>query len=369
MRKNDVAVLDIGSNKIVCLVGAPVTDGFVIKANGQSAYAGFSGGAWLEPAKLNQTVSSTIKLAEKQYGHKIDSLLIGAPGEFTAAVVRQSESRFRTKRRITQTDVDGLFADADAQKMQGYYPISRSVITYALDDGKLTVDPLGMVTESLACTVSYIFLAQSFSAALGSAAGYAGIPQHEFMSSCLAESLFLLPAEQRDKQAILIDIGYLTTSVMLVSGDGLMFLKSFSLGGGHISADLSGVLGIDFRAADELRQKLNLNLQFGPTDNYILLGGAEVKAAYSNEIAKARIMEIGEYIVECFNSYGGEIDISTPLYLTGGGLTYIKGGIDCLSAVLKKRVHQAKTIDPMTNKPEMASAYGLIDIALNSHKR
>ena len=46
-----------------------------------------------------------------------------------------------------------------------------------------------------------------------------------FMSSCLAETMHLFEPSVRDRYAILVDCGYITTSVMLTRGDGLLFLN------------------------------------------------------------------------------------------------------------------------------------------------
>lgn len=372
MKRNDVAILDFGSGKIVCLVGSPNADTFVIKASGQSNYSGFADSVWLEPEKLSEAVSGAVEQAENQYGHKIDSLLVGVPGEFTSVSATRGDIEFKRPKKITKDDISEVFGITDVfGKTPGLLPITRSVVTYFLDEGKKTMDPAGCVSANLNGLVSYIFVSKYFSETVGAALHARGIADYEFISSCLAEALFLLPPEQRDKQAILIDAGYISTSVMLVGGDGLMFLKSFSLGGGHISADMCRVLNISFAVAEELRKKINLNLQFEPSDHYILRDGTEIKAAQANEVAKARIQEIAEYIIACFDNYENEINMSTPLFITGGGLVYIKGAVELLSSFLKKRVAVAQTLDPMKNKPELASAYGIAAIAVGhkSYKR
>ena len=57
-RKNaEVAVIDFGSSKIVVFVGKKTPDGFLIVARGESKYAGFYDGEWLEPERLSDAVS------------------------------------------------------------------------------------------------------------------------------------------------------------------------------------------------------------------------------------------------------------------------------------------------------------------------
>lgn len=364
MKKNDVAVLDFGSGKIVCLVGAKTADGFIVKASGQSAYSGFAEANWLEPEKLIDAVSFAIGQAEEAYGHSISSLFVGVPGEFTNVMTSESSLRFKSRKRINRDDLNEIYQRANIYKdARNLIPISRSVICYNLDDANSTVEPLNCLAEKINGQISYIFINENFSKVVSSVLDRLEITQYEYVSSCLAEALYLLPSEERDKQAILIDVGYITSSVMLVGGDGLMFMRSFSVGSGHICADLCQVLEISYTVAKQLYQKINLNLQFLPTDTYALNSGAEIKAAEANEIVKARIEDIADYVIRCFDSYQSEINLSTPIYITGGGLTYTKGAIEHLSRALNKRITPASTLDPLKNKPEFSSAYGLLHIA------
>lgn len=364
MKRNDVAILDFGSSKIICAIGCATTDGFAIKAIGQCPYDGFYEGAWLVPEKIAESVTTALRQAEKQYGKAVKDLFIGVPGEFTCVSSNCSELTFKSKKKINNDDIAEIYARANVGNATGLVPISQSVIHYILDDDKQTVDPLGCVATKISGFISYIYANEYFIDGVMPIINSLGITQTVLVSSCLAEALFLISPETRDQQAILIDIGYITTNVMLIGGDGLLFMKSFSLGGGHISADLCKVLEIPYRTAEQLRQKINLNLEFKPVENYVLSDGTEIKAAQSNDIAKARIEEIGEYIIKCFDSYCEEIPLSTPVYMTGGGLTYIKGGTEFLSRVLRKKIELAKTLDPLKNKPEYATVYGLVDLAV-----
>ncbi|MEG2159536.1 MAG: cell division protein FtsA, partial [Clostridia bacterium] len=94
-----------------------------------------------------------------------------------------------------------------------------------------------------------------------------------------------------------------------------------------------------------------------------------VSAEKANLVAKARIEEIAECIKACFADYEYEISAETPIYLTGGGLTYIKGGAEYLSQCLNKRVKIIPLNNPQTNKQDYVSTYGLLDIALRQQPK
>lgn len=367
--KNDVAIIDIGSSKIVCYIGSPTADGFVKKASGQSKYGGFTNGEWLEPEKLFEAIEFAVRQAEENNGSKISSVFIGVPGEFTTVATSEGSVVFRSKKKITHEDILEVFDKANIYRnVSGLKPISRSSIYFCLDDDKKVVDPHGLIATKLSGLMSYIFVTDYFRDSISLILQKLDITSYEFVSSCLAEALFLLDTSVRDKWAILVDVGYITSSVMLIGGDGLLFMKSFSIGGGHISADLCQVLEISFPVAEQLSQKINLNLEFEENDNYVLNNGVEVKAQLSNDVVKARIDDIAECIVQCFDSCEYEIPQSTALYITGGGLVYTKGAIEYLSKQLQKQVIIAKPLDPQTNRHEYISSFGLLDIATKQIK-
>ena len=114
----------------------------------------------------------------------------------------------------------------------------------------------------------------------------------DFISSSLAEALYLTEPEMRDNGLILIDCGYITTSVSLIKGDGLIALKAFSMGGGHITGDLCQCLKLSFTQAENLKKKVVLSLDATDDDFYEVTVNDKVQPVSCklvNEIILARL--------------------------------------------------------------------------------
>lgn len=368
--KSEIAILDFGSSKITCFVGLPTQDGFIIKSTGQSKYAGFSNSEWYEPQKLNEAVEFAIKQAEDSLDSKIKNVFVGVPGEFSAVATSEASLTFRSAKKITKEDVDELFVKANIfTKSDCARMINRSSIYYTLDDDRHLADPVGCVSSKLIGLVSYIFVAENFRSSVSEVLRKLDIDATDYISNCLAEALYLIEPLSCEDTAILVDIGYLSTNIMVTEGDGLLFLRSFSLGSAYINSDLSQVLEIAFPLAEQLLTKINLNLDFEENDTYILSSGAGVKAKLSNDIVRARIEDMSQYIIKCIEECEYALGVKTPVFLTGGGLTYIKGGVDYLGTVLGKPFKIAKPLDPQYNRNEYMSSYGLLDIAVKQNRR
>lgn len=147
-----------------------------------------------------------------------------------------------------------------------------------MDEKEDVADPIGRTANKIEGLISYCFASRVFTDAVSAIFKKCGLSGWEFVSSCLAQSLFLIEQSVRDGYALLLDVGYITSNVMLVCGEGLVYLKSFSMGCGNISADLQQVLEISFGQAEELKSKVNLKLEFDSSDNYVLSGGLALKA-------------------------------------------------------------------------------------------
>jgi cell division protein FtsA len=286
------------------------------------------------------------------------------PGSFTSVAACEASVSFRYKKKFDKFDLLEIFNKANIYKDNiGFRAINRSPIYYLLNDEIKTMDPIGKVGTKLTGLISYTYADVNYLNKMAKILKEIGITKTEFVSNCLAESWFLFDAKMRDNYIILIDVGYICTNIMLIYGDGIVFLKSFAIGSGHISADLCEMLNMDYKSAEELISKINLNLEFDIEDTYKLSKGLSVNAEKANNIVKARIEDIADYLNRCMQLCPYVIDSNTPVYLTGGGLTYIKGGAQCLSVMLDKTVKTAISNNPLTNNPQHSTAYGLMDIA------
>ena len=88
MTKKEVAILDIGSQKLTILVGSrDVNNSINVRCNYQENYEGFMDGEFIEPKNLEKAVSSCILGASKVLGKEITSLVVGVPTEFTFCAV------------------------------------------------------------------------------------------------------------------------------------------------------------------------------------------------------------------------------------------------------------------------------------------
>ena len=370
MAKKDIAILDIGSSSITTLVGERgVNNTFKIKGKGTAEYAGFSDGSFIEPDQLKFAIGLSISNAETSSGVRITELFIGVPGEFSNVVTKDVCISFNKKKKINNTDIDQLFyVGNEYRKHPTFSVINQAAIYFSLDNTSRLIDPVGLHSTKLKGLVSYILAENNFIDFLTDTINEIGIRKVYFVSSCLAETLYLFDPVVRDRYVLLVDCGYISTSVMLGRGDGLLFMNSFSLGGGYITADISQCLKLSFVAAENLKRKLDLSWNAKDNDTYDLHVGDYVQsidAPMANSITEERIKMIGDYIQKCLDRCDFDFPEYIPIHLTGGGLNFMKGAKEVLSKRLGRKVEIIAPTLPHTNRPDYSSEIGVLDLALH----
>ena len=369
--KNDfVTILDFGSSKITCMTASKVSDKgeFVIRAVGQSAYNGFNDSGWYEPETIGDAVSQAINQVENKMKCKVKEIFVGVPGAFCAEVTSEASITFHSKKKIDGDDIADIIQKADIYKCESdYTPLGGKPVYFILDGALRMVEPQGFIASKLTGLVSFSYMRNYFRDSVASALNNVGINKIFYINTCEAQASYIGHATFNDSYSIVIDIGHLTTNVSLCGGRGLLFMRTFALGSGYLASDLCQVLGCDFNFAMNVLEKVNLNLEIQTGDAYSL-GGRMIDAYQTNEVVKARIAQIAEYVVKSFRYCDKDIPATTPIVLTGGGLAYIRGGIDCLSTYLGKKVKLYDSVNAQTKRNEYTSCYGLIFQAIQTEK-
>lgn len=373
-KKEEVAVLDFGSERITVVIGTrDVNRTFSIKGSGEAEYAGFMDGEFLEAQELKLAMGMAISNAEGNSKTEISELFIGVPTEFLFCVCKNVGQNYPKARTIKQRDIDELFFRAnDFSKFSTHSVINQSAVYFILDDGQTVTNPVGQVTSKLSACLSYILVEKKFIDLVNGFVRDLGLSRVTYISSDLAQAQYLFDEDERERYAIMVDVGYITTSVCLIKGSGMLSMSSFSVGGGFITADLSECLKISFSEAETLKRKIVLSIEPQLKDVYeIMVDGnvVPINARNANDIVKARIDVIAAGIAKSLSACKYEYPDYTPISLTGGGLNYLKGAKDYLGKVLGKSVELVNISDPNLEKPHLSSVLGLLDAALKQKEQ
>ena len=370
MQKRQVAVLDVGSSCVTAVVGERgLNKTFIIKGEASFNYEGFAGGDFLDVESLRDAVLSAVKFLKKTLRFGFNVVYVGVPGAFTEVMVKDSQISFQRKKRITDEDVDTLFDAAFVLQNSKYTLINRSAIVFELDDYRRLANPVGQVSEVLKGKLSFVLCRNYFLDIIRTALKMGGVSNVEFVSSSLAQAMFLVNAETRDRIAQIIDVGYISTTYTLLQGDGILYQKSFDYGGGYITAALTEKLETDFDTAEYLKRKINLSkisshaLDIIDDDKGKFYSVEEIKATI-----KTSLDDLCESISLAIDESGYSIPQYVPLMVTGGGIALIRGAKEHVSSRLNNVVEILTPSIPLNEKPTSSSVLSLLDLAIGQHE-
>ena len=366
MHKKSVAVLDIGSSKIEVAVGERgVNKTFIIKARKSFAFDGFSEGEFFNVAELKGVLSACADFIKKSGKGNTNAVYVGVPGEFTRVFVKDAQISFAKKKKIDENDINNLYESAFVMKSTKYKLINRSAIVYELDDYRRLSYPVGSSSEILKGKLSFVLCTRYFIDIVKPALEACGIRNIELVSTPLAEAMYLLEAEERDRIAMILDIGYITTTFSLIQGDGILYQNNFDYGGGYITAAITEKLDIDFNSAEELKRKVNLcRTAINGVDLISLENGEYYNSQEVKEIVKNSLDVLCENVSECQEGSGFNIPEYVPLLITGGGITYLRGAKEHLSGRLGVHTEIISPRVPLMDNPSESSLLSLLDLAL-----
>lgn len=366
MKKKQVAVLDVGSSKITVVVGERgINKTFIIKARKDFEYDGFANGEFFDVEALKRTIRSCGEFVNKSI-HSKTPVYVGVPGGFTLVTVKDSQISFPKKKRITDMDVDSLFDAAFVLSSTKVTLINRSAIIYELDDCRRLANPVGEVSEVLKGKLSFVTCSNYFIEIFRSALKGATFEEIEFVSTPLAEAIFLLDAETRDRIAIIVDVGYITTTFSLIQGDGILFQSTFGYGGGYITASISQKYNISFDLAEKIKYKISLSaVSSGAIELITLDNGGYYNLDELRGVVKGSLDVLCENISECVEKSGYVIPEYVPIAFTGGGISFIRGAKEHISGRLGCATFTISPKIPLVDKPTESSVYSLLDLAID----
>ena len=370
MFKEMVTVLDFGSSRITALVGMKdVNKSFKLLASSESEYDGYANGEFVDANNLKNVIESVLKDIESQLHCKLRNIYIGVPAEFCFCYNATLNTVFNKKVKITPKIIDNLFyEDKEYNPYPSHTVINKAPLFYILNDDNKTNDPVGQFASKIQANVSYVLVENNFKMLVSGILDEYGIKDYDFISNTLAEAIYLIDDTKRNEGAILIDCGYISSSITQVLGDGLKELKSFSMGGAFITSDLAKVFDLDFEDAESLKRQAIVTLRPSGVDCYETDAGKKVGIRTANEVILARVDNIINIIKKCIDSFEVQLPKYIPLYLTGGGLNYIEGISDYLRHEFDRPVEFVAPKALLYRKPDLSSSISLLNMAINLFK-
>ena len=369
MGRKSVAVLDIRSSEIAVFLGERgVNNTFVFKASKTEAYDGYEDGAFYDVPKLSKAIFNAVSAVEQTCGQRIRSLYVGVPGEFINVVPKEQDIGFPKKKRINDKDVAALM-NSGIKAPEGYCYIRAASMIYTTADNRRVVDPVGLFSTGLSGLITYFYCSDYFAQTMEEIFKNYKIQLH-FLPTPLAMSTYLIPSETRDEYALFLDAGFLSSTVSVLLGNGVLAQKTCWCGKGQIAFLIMQKFDLSYEAALALLGRANLFAKAKEKTEFIFRNVAyEIDENLLAETVKEGLDElceaVGGFLEQCSDK---ELE-TRPLYITGEGLYDIGGAMEHVSKRLSRVCELLVPNLPYYNKADMSSRIALVDMACADHEK
>ncbi len=371
--KTTVAAIDFGTSKIVTLVAENSgTQRCDIVAAGVASYDGYLDEGWNNPNAVDEAIRMSLADAEEQSGVKIKEINVGVPGAFTRVYATKVTIPLKgTDPRVKSEDVRNAFSAAaeNLEDIPGVV-IHSSPAWFMVDNSKKTLEPVGMKGREMTAFISFVVGNRYFIDDVTTRMAELGISVSGFFSTTAGEAMLYLSEQERDHTSVLIDMGYLNTEIIGVEGDAVIYHKVINRGGGDIAVALTEDLNISLSDAEGIKRRFVYGLESGEEKYEIPGGDGGRPVAFTREQVKPVICgavdQIAEEIKDAIDNDFGGLGNWSSVFMTGGGLSFNKGGKEYLSGKLNRPVQETPRRTTKLNSHSFSSALGLMDLIIDT---
>lgn len=392
--KATITAVDFGTSKVVTLISTPresnINNCDVIGV-GVAKYDGYINGQWIAPEELPTIIQQSISEAQKQAGGrtKVNEVYVGVPGEFSEIRVFNVKLEIQgADPRVKKEHIDEIFRIADehfnnaaareadpSNDMVKNLVVHRSPAWFIIDGEKKTLEPLGLKGREISAMVCFVTTNSVFTKHMTYLFNQMNIKVVGFYSSLMGQVNLYIPEAELDKVAVLVDVGYLGTDLVICEGDAIVYQDRIPIGGGHISVALASGLGVPMNSQlEELKRRYQFAMLADiPTEYKVQAADSSHVDVYTQEELDALVHpvvnELCENIMESIEASGCSISAENKLYLTGGGLVKNKGAKEYMQSKLGRSVTELPNVTINMTEPYFSSAMGLMMIIVADGKQ
>ena len=367
------AVLDIGSSKVVCLCGSMADgDGIVVHGAGVCTYEGYRDGAFIDKQSLHNAVVEAVQKGEQESRIRIRDVALTVPAAFSDLLLTDATLSLGKPRKTEAADIDRLIALSleKCKKKPGYTLMHSTPVFFLVDGVSSTEVPEGITTDEISALISHMFVQEAYIRTVQESLDDMGVEISMCVSAQLGESVMLIPEKERVRPAVLIDVGYHQTEISVVENTALTAISTLPIGGYQFASDLSFGLDVPMDAAEQAKRRyvFSLDLQEKSEVLRTAAGSKKVSRSAISYIIEARATELAGMLRREMEKMGVNLDARPAVYVSGGGLLMMRGGLDFMRKALNLPLKRDMPWTPRLSSPNYCSAFGALDFVLKANR-
>ena len=370
---NYIAALDIGTSKVVCLVGS-ISDSHSIEIVAMGSYpsSGLKKGVVVNIDATTDAIQKSIEQAKNSFEGKIKNVFVGIAGNHIKSLNSHGIVGIKDK-EVTQLDIEKVIDAAQAVAI----PSDQRVLhvlpqEFVIDDQDAIREPLGMSGVRLESHVHLVTCANNAIQNIEKCVKRCGIGIDGFVLEQLASSYSILSNDEKELGVCIVDIGGGTTDIAIFNNGSICFTGVIPIAGDQVTSDIAVALRTPTPQAEELKQKFGCAVsEFTKEADSIEVAGVggrpprELSRKVLSEIIEPRYVELFELVLAEIQRNGFENKIPAGIVLTGG-TSRMEGVAELAESIFKTTVrigipNNFKGMETILKNPIYATSLGLLN--------
>lgn len=318
--------LDIGTSKVVCLVGSISPEGEIeVIGIGSHPSHGMKKGVVVNIDSTVESIQRAVEQAELMADCRIHSVYVGIAGSHIRSFnshgivgVRDSE--------VQQSDIDGVIEAAQAVAI----PADQRVLhvlpqEYIIDSQDGILKPQGMSGVRLEAKVHLVTCAVNAAQNIEKCIRRCGLEVEDIVLEQLASSFAVLTEDEKDLGVCLVDIGGGTTDIAIFTHGSISHTAVIPIAGDQVTNDIAMALRTPTHYAEDIKIKYACALTKLASENETIkvpsVGDRppqELSRQTLAEVVEPRYDELFTLILSEIRRSGFEELLPAGVVLTGG---------------------------------------------------
>ena len=254
--KNMIVGLDIGTSKVVAIVGEVSEDGVIeVIGIGSHPSRGLKKGVVVNIESTVHSIQRAIEEAELMAGCDIHSVYAGIAGSHIRSLNSHGIVAIRDK-EVSSGDLDRVIDAAGAVAI----PADQRILhilpqEFLIDNQEGILDPIGMSGVRLEAKVHMVTGAVSAAQNIVKCIQRCGLEVDDIVLEQLASSYSVLTEDEKELGACIIDIGGGTTDIAVFLGGAIQHTAVIPIAGDQVTNDIAVSMRTPLQYAEEIKIK------------------------------------------------------------------------------------------------------------------
>lgn len=381
--RNLIAAIDLGTTKVVCLVGEKTPAGIKIIALSEAPSKGVNRGEVVNIQSVLDSMTPVVRNVENAIGERINEVFVGIAGQNIRCEQGTDQTiRINPEELITAEEIENITKKMYGSFCQGGEEVLHAIPqSYIIDDFMGETNPIGMSGKQIFSNFK-LFIGKKNSAQLSNnVITRANLMLKELVLEPLASAKAVLYEDEMELGVAMLDIGGGTSDLLIIQDNIIRHTAVIPFGGNCITEDVKQGCGVSSKIAEQLKTDHGSCMSSLAQENKRVIipgvGGRENKEISLKHLAgiiEARVEEILEAAVYEIEKSGYKNKIRAGLVITGGSsqIANLRQFANLVTGLETRLAYPGREFcdsDVQVCKPTLSTAVGLVLMGFEKMER